>query len=269
MKLISKENLNILWAISFVLILGSCSKDSGNCDPNDETSPCYAGVPAGAQLLLVETRKNGITELKFDYDAQNRIIKRYIYAEEGGLHTEHHTYKDKKLITVRRMAGEDLVMGEEYFYGTGDKPISAVLTNNKNEIDVNVTYSYSGSDVTETSYDTEGNLLGTNTYTFDEKGNPLMRKTGSLGHSLVEILGDYDNNPYAFTNHPWAWKTGSTNNPRSYSRTLEGMDVPGANVDQVWEYTYNDAGYPIKAEVFDRESDALVETHTFIYKTIE
>jgi len=37
-------------------------------------------------------------------------------------------------------------------------------------------------------------------------------------------------------------------------------------VDQIWTYTYNDAGYPVKAEVYDRASQALVETHEYRYK---
>src|SRR5690606_24746676 len=92
------------------------------------------------------------------------------------------------------------------------------------------------------------------TYTFDDRGNLITAKIGAA----VQEYGDYDDKHTCYTNYPWAWTVGYANNYRSVKMT-------GA-VDQIWTYTYNDAGYPVEAEVYDRASQALVETHEYRYK---
>ncbi|MGV3685764.1 MAG: hypothetical protein ACO1NS_09075 [Daejeonella sp.] len=255
-----------VWLLFIAIASTSCSKDKENCDPSDEESRCYAGVGAANKLLLTEEKTNGKTELQFEYNDRNQVVLRHVHGIDGSITSENLTYTGDKLTKMERKSNGQLVMSEEYSYGTADKPTAAVLKDNKGRVNVNIIYAYSGKRVTETSFDTDGNQLGINTYTFDGKGNQLTRQIAMSGNSVNETLGDYDDKPNRYTNYPWTWKVGSVNNERSYSQSVQ---IPGGAVSTRnlrWEYEYNEAGYPSKAEVYDKASNTLVETRTFTYK---
>src|SRR5690606_33144247 len=220
-------------------------------DPDDEESPCYAGVEFGNRLLMIEEKMNGKTELRFEYNDQNQVILRHVHGIDGNLTSENFTYNGNKLTKMERKFNGQLIMSEEYSYGTANKPTTAVLKDAEGKINVNMIYTYSGNSVTETSFDTAGNQLGINTYTSDDKGNQLTRQITSGGNSMSETLSDYDDKPNRYTNYPWAWKVSSINNEQSY---LQSVQIPGGAVttrNVRWEYKYNEAGYPSEAKVYD------------------
>lgn len=252
-----------MWLCFLATALISCSKDKDACDPNDEESPCYAGPSGGTELLLTEQQKNGKTELQFTYNGQNQVVVRRVHPADGDVVEEHFTYSSSQMTKMERKSGGELIMSEEYSYASGNRPNSGVVKDDEGEPLADITYTYSGNSVTETFVSKNGEQMGVNTYTFDDNNNLRMIKLSGGGFITTDILGDYDDKHYRFTNYPWDWKLRSANNPRSRTSTTQGA---GTNIDHVWEYTYNDAGYPIKAEVFDKQSEALVETHTFTYK---
>ncbi|TDQ82838.1 hypothetical protein [Sphingobacterium yanglingense] len=255
-----------IWLLFIAVALVSCSKDD-DCDPEDENSPCYAGVGSGDRLLLTEEKTNGKTEMRFEYNAKNQVVVRHIYGIDGTVVTENFTYNGNKMIKIERKSGGQSTMTEEYTYGSGDKPTSGVLKNGKNETIATMTYNYSGRNVTETSFDTEGNQVNISTYTSDEKGNPIKWETVGAYNSftMTHILGDYDDKPYRYTSYPWAWKLSSVNNARSYSLTTSGVGG-GTTTNDNWVFSYNTAGYPVKAEVYDKNTKVLKETRVFTYK---
>lgn len=259
-----KKYFYILSALFLTVTLGACSKDKEHCDPDDEESPCYVGLAVGDKLLLTEEKTNGKSEMRFEYNDQNKVIVRYVHGVDGSVATENFTYSGDHATKVERRSDGQLVMSEEYYYGSGDKPTTGVLKDNKGEIIANVIYAYSEQTVTETSFNMEGEQIGSHTYTFDSSGKNIIKTVIRIQNLPLSTLeyGDYDDKPCRYTNYPWMWKLGSMNNARSHS-LITGSSVTR---NDRWEYTYNQAGYPIKAEVYDRATDELLETRVFTYK---
>ena len=81
------------------------------------------------------------------------------------------------------------------------------------------------------------------------------------GSRSVTESSDYDNKNGIFASYPWWWKMSAVNNAQAVKITVAGQVT-----DRIYKYTYNDAGYPVKAEVYNRGSDVVVETLEFIYK---
>ncbi|PPL00892.1 hypothetical protein [Parapedobacter indicus] len=238
-----------LWLLLIAGVFTSCSKNDGGEDtgPDNELS---------GDLLLIEQTKNGQTISKFEYDERNRATIHHLMDETSGdLHTVTFTYDDRnRLIAADRMTDE-VYLSESYTYEDDDKPVAGVWTfpdSDGSDVVVPVQYTYTENTVAETVFH-EG-AAQTSTYTFDTKGNLA---TVLIGAALQEY-GDYDDKKSTHTNYPWAWKISYANNPRSVK--IAGM------VDQIWEYTYNDAGYPVSAKVYNRGSDEVAETHEYRYK---
>ena len=257
-----------IWLLFITVAMASCSKDD-DCDPEDENSPCYAGFVSGDMLLLVEEKNNGKTEMKFEYNDRNQVIVRYVHGTDGSVAREDFTYSGDKLSKVDRSAENQLVMSEEYFYNNNsDKPSTGLQKTNKGEILTNIIYTYSENNVTETLYDKEGEQFGLNTSIYDDKGKNILKMVSTLQNIMLFTLeyGDYDASRCRYTNYPWAWRVGSVNNAQSYSLTSRGADGTVSTKNDIWKYTYNAAGYPTKAQVYDKASNTLVETREFIYK---
>ncbi len=206
-----KTTINkIVWLCFIAIVSVSCSKND-DCDPKDEDSPCYAGPTAGSDLLLIEERTNGKTEMRFEYNDRNQVVVRHVHGVEGNVTHENFTYNGDKLIKVERRSNGELVMSEEFTYGAGNRPTKGIYKDNKGRVLANITYAYSVNKVTERSFNREGQQVGINTYTFDTIGKNIIKQvTGIQDISLVTIeYGDYDNKPCRYTNYPWAWKVGS------------------------------------------------------------
>src|SRR5690606_413003 len=256
-----------IWLLFIAIAITSCSKDEDNCNPDDEESPCYAGVKPGEKLLLIEEKNNGKTELKFEYNNRNQVVVRHVHDREGNITVENFTYNGEKLTKIERKSNGQLVMSEEYTYGNGNKPATGALKDEKGELMTHITYSYSSKSITEKSFNKDGEHVITSTYTFDDKGNPLIWQITAANNSMTstQTLGDYDDKPYRYTGYPWNWKLSSVNNARSYSQTTSGIGGSTA-ITQHREVTYNRAGYPIKEEVYDKTSNTLIETRTYTYE---
>ncbi|MCT1526879.1 hypothetical protein [Sphingobacterium hotanense] len=253
-----------IWLLFIAVALASCSKDD-DCEPEDENSPCYAGVGSGDRLLLTEEKTNGKTEMRFEYNDQNQVVVRHVHGIEGSVTTENFTYNGNKMTNVQRKTDGQFVMNEVYTYGTSDRPVSAIFT--YPDFVANVLYEYVNNTVIEKVYTPEG-ILSTNSYTFDSKGENIVKAEITAGGLLLSTLeyGDYDDKHFRLTEYPWKWKTHSTNNARSQTLTAIGVEGGEISRDDIWKYTYNAAGYPIKAEVYDRGTDELLETRVYTYK---
>lgn len=235
-----------LWLLLIAGVFTSCSKNDGGEDtgPDKELS---------GDLLLIEQKKNGQTLSKFEYDERNRATVHYLMTENSGdLHTVTFTYDSRdRLIALERKA-DKVYLRESYTYeGDNDRPTAGVWTDDSDVV-IPIQYTYTENMVTETFFIEEATQ--TSTYTFDTRGNLA---TALIGQALQEY-GDFDDKKSTHTSYPWAWKIHYVNNPRS-------VKIAGV-VDQIWEYTYNDAGYPVSAKVYNRESNEVVETHEYRYK---
>lgn len=239
-----------LWLLLIAVVFISCAKNDGGEAINPDTG---SDNGLSGELLLVEEKKNGQTLLKFEYDERNRAIVMHITAEPSGeIFTTTFTYDDRdRLIAVDRLDGE-AYLHESYTYeGDDDRPAAGAWTGADDAV-VLVQYAYAENTVIETLSHEGGTQ--TFTYTFDAKGN---QATALIGPALQEY-GDYDDKKSTYTNYPWAWKVNYVNNP--------GYVKIGTIIDQIWEYTYNEAGYPVSAKVYNRGSEEVVETHEYRYK---
>lgn len=262
-----KKTLNkIAWLCCAVIALTSCSKDD-DCDANDERSACYVGLADREQLLLTEERVNGRTELTFEYDERNRLSVYQIHSKDGsGVHTARFSYNSKDLMTgVVHSNSNGTQYREDYVYGSGDRPISGTWT--FPDYISTIQYSYNKNTTTETVFSSKGELLAVNTYEFDEKGENIQTIViaGAEVWQSTQKYGDYDDKHYRFTNYPWRWKTNSMNNAESHTLISNGPGGTAVVLDQIWKYTYNQAGYPIKADLYNRGNDEIVEIREYSY----
>lgn len=262
-----KKTLNkIAWLCCAMIALTSCSKDD-SCDPNDEHSACYAGLLADGQLLLTEERVNGIMELAFEYDEHNRVSVYQIHSRDGsGVNTARFTYNSKGLMTgVVHSNSNGTQYREDYVYSSEDRPISGTWT--FPDYISTIQYSYNKNTTTETVFSSKGEVLAVNTYEFDEMGENIKKIviTQEGIWSTTHLYEDYDDKHYRFTNYPWSWKTGAINNAESHSLTGNIGGGAAVLVNQIWKYSYNQAGYPVKAEIYNKGSDEIVEIREYSY----
>ncbi|WP_157986548.1 hypothetical protein [Chitinophaga alhagiae] len=246
----------MLWAFSF----SSCSKKD-KCDPEDRDSPCYAGGGAGVKLLLTEDKVNGEVLAKFEYDSQNRRT-RYIL----GSGTIEYSYNGKGFLsaTVYKDLTGKITHREDYTYGSDDKPVSMVINdlNDKDNIPIDVQYTYSRNKIIETSIPRRaGAAITTNTYLFNEQGNLTDVITVTGGVESTNSWAEFDDKPSAAVHgDPYYWKN-SKNNAQRFRVTSSVF-----NLEQKWVYTYNAEGYPIKALIYNNGAEDVAEEHVFSYK---
>lgn len=234
----------------------ACSKG----DDNNNVGNGDGGGDASGILLLMEERVNGQPQLKFEYDERNRVTVRTLYAIDGSIHTENFTYdSNDRLTAVARSGG----LKEAYNYdGSDDVPASGTSIDDSGTQAIQFTYSQNL--VTET-HTWEDNMI-VFTYAFDNNGNLTSFNTNTQGVGTTAIeFGDYDDKRSAYTHHPWSWKIGLVNNYQSVK--ISSVDNGTVFADQILKYTYNNAGYPVKAEVYDRATDELVETREYFYQS--
>ncbi|QBR13429.1 hypothetical protein [Sphingobacterium sp. CZ-2] len=264
MKTIMKSNI---WIFFIAVTMMSCSKGE-DCDPNDEQSPCYSGIVQGNQLLLVEEKVNGVTDISFLYNEENQITTYRIHPKDGvGESTAVFTYNDKgNMISATHSHAGKHVYREDYAYGTDDKPVSGTWTYPHGV--VNLHFEYTNNMVLEKISALNGQGYALNKYTFDSKGENLLRTELNTDGTLLSIMefSDFDDKNYRMTGFPWKWKTYSINNAKSQKLTGAGVAGTSIFLDHIWKYTYNDSGYPTKAEIYDRATNKLVETREYIYK---
>ncbi|WP_028296949.1 hypothetical protein [Olivibacter sitiensis] len=79
-----KQYINISWLILLVLALGSCSKDKEDCDPDDEESPCYAGLGASKGECWYSLAIDGATTLPNTFGQDKMILVLSANPENGG-----------------------------------------------------------------------------------------------------------------------------------------------------------------------------------------
>jgi hypothetical protein len=245
-------------------IVSSCKKEK-DCDPEDEESPCYASVTG--ELLLTEQKTNGKASARYEYDDQNRRTHYHSFDEDGvQAGTITYTYNgDGNISVVTYKSGGGAISHRETFtYAQGDKPVSMVADNPSRDDEVMIDYQYVFSDkkLVETAIPRhdDGEVF-VNTYAFDGEGNLLSARFTSGGQLIgLNEWSDFDDKPAAGINgSPFRWKN-SVNNAQRFKVTSSVF-----NLDQVWRYTYNSGGHPVKAEVFNTGSDVLVEEHVFTY----
>lgn len=249
MKTTIRKTCLMLWA---GVALASCTKND-DINPDDGTS---------GDLLLVEEKVNGQTLHSFEYNEDNQMTIRRIHSMDGRIDQTQFSYDSKGLMLgASHTSGGEHIYTEQYTYDSEDRVISGIW--NYNDGAVSIQYDYSGNTVSEIALNKEGEEISHNSYTFDNSGKNIMKITIAVGGIVqsTQEYSDYDDKHYRYTAYPWPWKLRSSNNAKSYKLT----NALGFTLDHIWQYTYNDAGYPKKAEVYDHESNELVETREFIY----
>ena len=240
-----------------MVVLASCTKG----DVND-------GLSGGGNPLLMESKVDGKTRARYDYDGQNKLAKLYTH-DEAGVHTTTITYRySDDLLSFVEMVNVSgaIEYTESYTYGNDNRPISSqtIFDPQDAENAINTTYSYSENKVIEKAV-IPGGYTSEVTYTMDGKGNLLSIETSAQGQwTSTTTYADYDNK-HAASRHgnPYRWKFNSPNNHRS-DKTTSSYDA--GNLERVLKYTYNNEGYPIKMEVYLNGSETVAETHEYVYK---
>lgn len=82
MKLIIQKTV---WLIFITIWLTSCSKDKENCDPDDEESPCYAGVGASDSECWYNITIDGVTTLPNTFGQDKMVLGFGQDREKGNL----------------------------------------------------------------------------------------------------------------------------------------------------------------------------------------
>ncbi len=226
-----------------------------SCDKNDDSHT----EGSDAKFLLTEHWINGNIAGKFEYDNQNRRIRynngtgmiEYSYNAKGFLAAT--VYKEQGMLTHR----------EDYTYGTDNKPVSMTISNPNDEdfIESDVSYTYSENKIVETHTPREnGGSVTINSYQFNGEGN-LVELTTQIGaYESVTTWSEYDKKVgAALHGDPYYWKN-SKNNALKFN-VFSGT----FSLEQKWEYTYNNNGYPVKAFVYNNGSDEIAEEHIFTY----
>lgn len=253
-----KTNSKILGLIFMLAALTSCSKDGNNDSALD-----------GDKLILTESRVDGELRSRYDYSAQNRLVKLYTH-NDAGVHqtTVTYIYDNKGRLTMAEMVnveGENEYT-EMFTYGESDRPISSRTTFGSDHIENAIikTYTYAQNKVVETS-DIPGGYTSETTHTTDDKGNLVSIETTSEGQWVsTALFGDYDSKHAAGSiGNPYSWSSNSPNNHQSEKVTTS---YDAGNRERILKYTYNTNGYPTKMEIYNREDNALVETFTYSYR---
>lgn len=266
-----KASIHILWLCFIAAAFASCAKDDNNCDPDDKESPCYAvGPGGGSKFLLVEAKTNGKTSAVYEYDNQNRATVIKVYSPEGALElTTTYTYQNHGFPSVVQAKNKDgKIAMEEYTFGSDGKPVSMVLhaPGDSKDIPLDYQFSYSNNKLVETIIAREEEpSIYVNTYTYDGNGNLLSIEysvDGQWGATVEQ--GNFDDKiAVGLHGNPLAWKFPGANNHQTLKATSA---ILGVTTDQTWKYTYDNAGYPLTAEIYDSGSDVAAETHTYHYK---
>ncbi len=255
MKTIKKT----MWLCLVAIALVSCSKEGGI--GGDDLN--------GNELLLIESKMNGTLKASYEYDNQGRLIALHGYDDTGAHQsTITYTYNNKGLLTIAQMTNVQVEVEytETYAYGDSNRPISSQITFASEDLEnaITTTYTYSANSMVETST-IPGGYTSEVIYTYDASGNVLSVASSSDGQQVsITEYGDYDNkNTAGKHGSPYTWRFSGPNNYRSVKTTTS---YAGGNYDRVLKYTYNSDGYPTKMEIYNREDNTLIETHTYSYK---
>ncbi len=262
---------HIFWIFLFAVAFSACSKDSEPCDPDDEESPCYGGVSGQAKLLLTEIKRNGLAYYKYEYDNKNKMTVAYFYDEKGSLFlTQMYTYSggDFPVKTTNKSLTASGNFVWDYRLGSDGRPTSMLQTfpDDPDSTPVDYTFSYSKNTMVETGIPrTKDPHVMVNTYTYNDNGNLLSIVFTQDGDWLTTIeQGNFDDKiASSYYGNPIAWKFPGKNNHGTEKITSKNAAM---SQDHIWKYTYNNAGYPITAKVFDKGSDVLVVSYTYSYK---
>ncbi|WP_262249764.1 hypothetical protein [Parapedobacter soli] len=256
---------NIIQKTAYLLLaaatLTSCAKNDTPEIDNGEDTP-------STLLLITEAKLNGETLTRYEYNAQNQLIVVHTYLDGKHTSTAEYTYDDRGrlLVVTNTLVDGSAISTVEYVYaGNDDKPVSAVTTTHVGEVvQWDIIYSYSDNRLTETIIQPAPAPELVTVYTYTDKGDISLIET-SLGGTWAGTTeyGDYDDkNSPSILGNPFAWKVPSRHNHRS----LKSTGPEGVTEDKIYKYTYNDSGYPVKTEIYNRGEDEVLQTIETSYK---
>ncbi len=252
----------LLFLLFAGLLVTACTdSDDQNGNSDDPNNP---GDGSSVLLLLTEEKQNGYFTYNYEYDERNRMIIWKLLVGSD-LATIYFTYDDNdRLIGLSRKNGQGIITSEEtYYYGNDERPTSGTFSvPGAEDYAVQIQFVYTQNTVIETHITADGIIGNVITYTYDSNGNLVSEQN--------ESANEYSNYLFEFNNFddkinwnskwPFAWKQSSVNNYQSYkSTTVNGIQ------DHIYEYTYNDTGYPIQAEIYDSQTDELIAIREFNY----
>lgn len=239
----------------------SCTKDDDSSDDGEGDNP-----PAKKEMNLVKVINEDGSYTELLYNADNNITKK-IYKDKDGNdlpYFEEFTYAGTNMtvytvynnnvaaqqLTITFVDGKpslgnyqvdqgsglaDYFKLEYAYSGDNLAALDFVIAGNSVQ---KITYTYTGSNVTKTSTTASGSLAGEETFTYDEKKNPMN------GVGIDYTLGDAG--------------LASVNNQLTNTKT-DAADVVVDAESYVNTYEYNDNDYPTKvtANALDNQTTTV------------
>lgn len=253
MKTNNMKKLVIALCLGMITIAGCKKDDKGNPSSNNK-------------LLLSEIRLDEVLLQRIEYNDKNLVTKQLIYENDNKLiGTRIYTYNSKNLpIRISTdVIGADLSY-EDYIYDNQGKPTSGTITT-RGKVIWNITYQHAKNKLIQNSTSQETQSTGTNTFTFDDKGNLLKIEhvmDGSPAGTNEWYAYDNKKGAAGSTGDAISMLFSSPNNPTKEKHTYLNQVV-----EYDLKYTFNDAGYPTKMERYKNGTDELIDVTTYKYIT--
>gem|GEM_PF-5022046 len=222
------------------------------------------GNEDGGKVKLLESVVIGNEEYnKYEYDAQDRLIKMTSREEPGYLETWTFTYNSaNELIKHTRNSTTFTYTknGNIIQYETSDSQYGMIelsakelpIKHSLNSLKSVGEYVYQNDNLTEIIYKgTDGKISSTYTFTYDDKKSPFSHcKTPKWVFTVID------------TGYRWAEKP-SINNVTTDNEVLYRENGTLAlRYSSIVTYTYDSDGYPITATITEKETDNSGNTTT-------
>ena len=204
--------------------LTSCAKNDDNGIEDGNIGPGGNGNTPDVVLLLTESKQDGNTQTRFEYNNQNQLTAVYFHTD--GIHTMtvEYTYDSQgrpALMTNKLADGQSVTTEEHTYEGNSDKPVSTVVTNLGDNTQMNISYTYLDNQMIETMTLPPPVSESVNVYTYADNGDIVSVETsaGGVWGGTTEY-GDYDDKKSpSLAGNPYTWKAPSIHNFQSMKTT--------------------------------------------------
>lgn len=272
-----KTNFKFVWLCFIALASVSCKKDKTPCDPTREDSPCYQGPrepqPGDTLLISEYTRQTqyGKTYFRNTYNDKNQLTRHTQYSADNDVRsTIEYTYNEQghlARVIDKNEFGRAVRLSEYSYHDAEGRPgaMTESMPDQPDEIIYDWTFMYSPNKLIQYAHP-RGEILGgfTETYVYNDKGDIISFEMTAENYFHKEVMSNFDGkiraNKYG---NPYNWRLrGMQNHLQIVSILADGTE----DHERSLKYTYNNAGYPLTTEVYQKATGELIETYTYTYQ---